>query len=138
MWAFKYNSNNTGPASRGVKIHADMAAVNVNFWVTPDDAVLDKESGGLIVYEDEAAAGMDFAGYNSAASEGAMKELVKNSPTYKVPYKENRLVLFNSSTCRIVTPLSFTQHACALANVLLKPRTRLPNFHQTWDHRPIS
>lgn len=140
MWAFKYNSNNTGPASRGVKIHADMAAVNVNFWVTPDDAVIDKESGGLIVYEDEASAGTDFFGYNSEASEGAMKELVsvtrgsaaqrnssqavrrsrstaaarrlvnanrvscvvcapqvKDSPQYKVPYKENRLVLFNSS-----------------------------------------
>lgn len=127
MWAFKYNSNNTGPASRGVKIHADMAAVNVNFWITPDDAVLDKESGGLVVYEDEAAAGTDFAGYNSAASEGAMKELVKNSPTYKVPYKENRLVLFNSSTCHILTPLPFTQRACAPARLTETTAYSRPN-----------
>jgi hypothetical protein len=115
VWAFKYNSNNTGPASRGVKIHADMAAVNVNFWVTPDDAVLDKETGGLIVYEDEAAAGADFAGYNSAASESVMKELVKDSPTYRVPYKENRLVLFNSSARHIATPPPSPQYAVLCA-----------------------
>ena len=118
MWAFKYNSNNTGPASPGAHIHADMAAVNVNFWVTPDDAVLDKETGGLIVYEDEAAVSAEFAGYNSAASENAMRELVKDSPTYTVPYKENRLVLFNSSALHhhvaCVNAIPETVHASVL------------------------
>ena len=31
-------------------MHADHAAVNLNFWVTPDEANLDPLSGGLVVY----------------------------------------------------------------------------------------
>ena len=34
-WAYKYDSS---PTNAGIKVHADPAAVNVNFWVTPDDA----------------------------------------------------------------------------------------------------
>src|SRR5205823_4234874 len=32
-WAFKYESNNTG-----IALHADAARLNVNFWITPDEA----------------------------------------------------------------------------------------------------
>ena len=35
-WAFKYDSQLTG-----IPLHADFAAVNVNFWITPDEANLD-------------------------------------------------------------------------------------------------
>ena len=45
LWAFKYDSRLSG-----IPIHADFAAVNVNFWVTPDEANLDQDSGGLIVW----------------------------------------------------------------------------------------
>ncbi len=38
-WAFKHDS-----ARRGLNIHADAAAVNVNFWITPDEANLNPES----------------------------------------------------------------------------------------------
>lgn len=34
-------------------VHADDARVNLNFWVTPDDANLDPTSGGLVVYPKE-------------------------------------------------------------------------------------
>lgn len=34
----------------GIAVHADSASVNLNFWVTPDDANLDPDSGGLVVY----------------------------------------------------------------------------------------
>lgn len=34
----------------GISVHADSASVNLNFWVTPDDANLDPTSGGLVVY----------------------------------------------------------------------------------------
>lgn len=39
-----------------------MAAVNVNFWVSPDDAVIDKDTGGLVVYQDEADLDESFYG----------------------------------------------------------------------------
>jgi hypothetical protein len=31
-------------------VHADSAAVNVNIWITDDEANLDQNSGGLVVY----------------------------------------------------------------------------------------
>ncbi len=46
LWGFKYDSQLSG-----IGIHADQAAVNVNFWITPDDANLDPESGGLVVWD---------------------------------------------------------------------------------------
>ena len=54
-WAFKHDS-----ARRGLNIHADAAAVNVNFWITPDDANLNPGSGGLVVWDKEAPKKWDF------------------------------------------------------------------------------
>lgn len=34
----------------GIAVHADSATVNLNFWLTPDEANLDPTSGGLVVY----------------------------------------------------------------------------------------
>ena len=44
-----------------------MAAVNVNFWVSPDDAVIDKDTGGLVVYQDEADLDESFFGCSCPA-----------------------------------------------------------------------
>ena len=45
LWGFK-----SGPSlPADVTTHADFAAVNVNFWITPDEANLDPSHGGLIV-----------------------------------------------------------------------------------------
>jgi len=46
MWGYKCDS--TLP---GLAVHADAAAVNVNFWITEDEANLDPDGGGLRVYE---------------------------------------------------------------------------------------
>ena len=46
MWAFKYDSK----LGRD-NVHADFGKVNLNFWITPDDYNLKKDSGGLIVYD---------------------------------------------------------------------------------------
>jgi len=40
LWAFKYDSR-----LAGINIHADFAAVNVNFWITPYEANLDPAGG---------------------------------------------------------------------------------------------
>lgn len=45
------NSTKTARRSMdGISVHADSAAVNLNFWITPDEANLDPSSGGLVVY----------------------------------------------------------------------------------------
>jgi tetratricopeptide (TPR) repeat protein len=47
IWGFKCGP--TLPAD--ATTHADFAAVNVNFWITPDDANTEPDSGGLTIYD---------------------------------------------------------------------------------------
>ncbi len=61
-WAFKYDGR-----KRGTGAHADFAAVNINFWITADDANLDPESGGLVIWDKPAPLDWGFAQYNRAA-----------------------------------------------------------------------
>jgi Flp pilus assembly protein TadD len=101
LWAYKYDSraykNDNGLT--GIKAHADQAAVNVNFWITPANANLNPKSGGLIVYNAPAPLEWDFKAYNSYNSKERIAEYLKNISPDKsiVPYKENRAVIFNSN-----------------------------------------
>ena len=90
-WAFKYDSELTG-----INLHADFAAVNVNFWITPDDASEDSEAGGLVVWDKEAPLDWDFDKYN--ADEAAMRTFLAESDAeaVRVPYRQNRALVFNS------------------------------------------
>jgi tetratricopeptide (TPR) repeat protein len=92
-WAFKYDSERTG-----LNIHADAAAVNVNFWVTPDEANLDPEHGGLVVWDKEAPRDWNFKAYNNTANEPKVREFLANSgaKAVTIPYRANRAVIFNS------------------------------------------
>jgi hypothetical protein len=91
-WAYKYDSR-----LDGIAIHADQAAVNVNFWITPDAANLDPESGGLVVYGREAPADWDFEKYNG--DEGRMRTYLAAGPCERhvVPHRQNRALMFNSN-----------------------------------------
>jgi tetratricopeptide (TPR) repeat protein len=90
-WAFKYDS-----AMHGIKVHADFAAVNVNFWITPDNANLDPESGGLVVWDVGAPLDWTFERYNCSDIE--IRELLqrRGARATRVPYKANRAVIFDS------------------------------------------
>lgn len=90
MWAYIYDAR-----QGGITAHADQAALNLNFWLTPDEANLDPDSGGLIVYTREAPADWDFRAYNSRPRE--IEDFVADSPSIHVPYRCNRLVMFNSN-----------------------------------------
>jgi tetratricopeptide (TPR) repeat protein len=91
FWAFKYDSS-----LRGIAKHADFAAVNVNFWITPDEANLDPAHGGLVVWDAVAPPDWDFARYNAANDEiRALLEREK-AKAVTVPYRANRAVIFDS------------------------------------------
>ena len=92
-WAFKQDN-----ARRGLNIHADAAAVNVNFWITPDEANLDPEKGGLVVYDKEAPRDWNFAAYNSDQNKPKILEWLNRSGAraIRIPYRANRAVVFNS------------------------------------------
>jgi hypothetical protein len=92
MWGFK-NAPSVPPES---SVHADFAAVNVNFWITPTEANLDPATGGFVVYEADAPPGWDFYTYNGRAD--LIYEYLRQQQARRVviPYRANRAVIFNS------------------------------------------
>jgi hypothetical protein len=90
-WAYKYDSK-----LDGIPLHADHAAVNVNFWITPDEALLEPDAGGLTVWDREAPLDWDFTRYNQ--DEAAMREFLEREQAHAVyiPYRQNRVAMFNS------------------------------------------
>lgn len=105
LWAYKYDSQ-----YRGIKTHADQAAVNVNIWLTREDANLDKESGGLVIFTTKPPADWDFAKYNSDTDK-VREEILKptNYANITVPYRENRAVIFDSMLFHHTDEFSFKE-----------------------------
>jgi Tfp pilus assembly protein PilF len=91
IWAFKYGARVTG-----IPLHADFAAVNVNFWITPDTANLDPAHGGLVIWDKPAPLDWDFAKYNVDAKAGRRFLERQGAKSLTVPYRANRAAIFDS------------------------------------------
>lgn len=91
LWAFKYGERITG-----IPLHADFAAVNVNFWITPDVANLDQAHGGLVIWDKPAPLDWDFAKYNADAKASRRFLESQGAKSLTVPYRANRAVIFDS------------------------------------------
>ena len=80
-------------------MHADAAAVNVNFWITPNEANRNPESGGLVVWNKEAPDDWDFTEYNNDINKPKIQAFLEESGAQPItiPYRENRAVIFNSN-----------------------------------------
>ena len=91
-WAFKCNNK-----MKGIKIHADFAAINVNFWITPDKANLNKNTGGLLIWDKEAPKNWNFEKYNNNHLEIKKFLMKKKSKMKRIKYKSNRVIIFNSN-----------------------------------------
>lgn len=91
-WAFKYDST-----MKGINVHADFAAVNINFWITPDAACRNPDNGGLIVWDQAAPREWSFQKYNG--DEAQIRRFLSQSgaKAIRIPYRANRCVLFNST-----------------------------------------
>jgi tetratricopeptide (TPR) repeat protein len=102
LWAFKYDSR-----LGGIPLHADAAAINVNFWLTPDDANRDPDGGGLIVWDKRAPADCDFGRFvkDEAAIRARLEE--NGAHAVAVPYRQNRAVIFDSALYHETGPLDF-------------------------------
>lgn len=102
LWGFKYSHSQpvTPP-------HADFAAVNVNFWITPDEANLDPGTGGLVVHDVEAPLSWNFDEYNCRGKkiQGYVKSAGKTATT--IPYACNRAVIFHSDLFHATDRLHF-------------------------------
>ncbi len=103
LWGFKYSSR----MDKGINVHADFARVNLNFWVTPDEANLDPESGGLVVYDVPAPLSWSFDDYNTNEEPIYAFLAQSKAGSRRVPYRCNRAVLFNSSLFHETDALHF-------------------------------
>ena len=101
-WSFKYDSKRDG-----IGIHADDARVNVNFWITDDSANMDPECGGMIVWKKMPNKNASFHEFNSPDAMEKMKEDVKDTDYIRVPYKSNRVVIFNSKLYHVTDRIDF-------------------------------
>ena len=91
MWGFKYDSS-----LNGIDIHADFAAVNVNFWITRDEANNDPQSGGLVLWDVAAPKQWDVAKYNRDVAGNRQYLQSVGAKPITVPYRANRAVIFDS------------------------------------------
>jgi Tfp pilus assembly protein PilF len=123
-WAFTCDSG-----VPGIGIHADFAAVNVNFWITPDEANLDPESGGLVIWDVPAPLGWDYQKYNadSDAIRGFLSRSQAKSVT--VPYRANRAVIFDSD-------LFHATDRAAFKAGYLNRRINITLLYGLREHRP--
>ncbi len=105
-WGFKYDSR-----LKGINIHADFAAVNVNFWITPDDANLDPEGGGLVIWDKPAPLEWDFAQYNNPNAGQNIRDFLATSAakSVTVPYRANRAVIFDSDLFHETDRITFKE-----------------------------
>ena len=92
IWAFSY-----GQAGGGTRKHADKAAINVNLWITPDEACPDPEAAGLVVHDVAAPPDWHFEDYN--LDPAPLERLVarEGRAPVRVPYRCNRAAIFDSS-----------------------------------------
>lgn len=79
-----------------VDVHADAATVSVNFWVTPSEANLAPERGGLVVCLAPPPDDWEIKDYD--ADQGRIVTFLEQKAvdSLVVPYGENRAVLFRS------------------------------------------
>ena len=115
FWAFKYDSS-----QHGIRVHADFAAVNVNFWITPDEANLDPEHGGLVVWNVAAPLEWTFERYNAADADIRALIEAQQGRSVVAPYRSNRAVIFDSDLFHETDEITFRpEYECRRINVTL-------------------
>jgi tetratricopeptide (TPR) repeat protein len=103
-WGFKYDSR-----LGGIRLHADQAAVNVNFWITPQEANLNPDSGGMVIWDVAAPADWDISRYNSDDASVQTYLADAKAKSIRVPYRENRAVVFDSDLFHETDTIAFRE-----------------------------
>lgn len=102
LWAYKYQQG-----MDGTELHADVGALSLNLWITPDSANLDPESGGLEILPLALPPDWDFARMN--VQRDALRRLAAEASVMPVsiPYRCNRMVVFGAQLLHRTAPGRF-------------------------------
>jgi hypothetical protein len=103
-WGFKYDSSLSG-----IRIHADQAAVNVNFWITPDEANRNPDHGGLVVWDKKPPLDWDFVRSNGDEKSARDFLAQTGAEPVTVPYRANRAVIFDSDLFHETDKIEFAE-----------------------------
>jgi tetratricopeptide (TPR) repeat protein len=103
-WAYKYDRS-----MGGIGAHADFAAVNCNFWITPDEANPDPSRGGLVVWDKKPPPDWPFTKYNS--DQVAIRQFLSEAGAraVRIPHRQNRMVIFNSDLFHETDGVAFAE-----------------------------
>ena len=101
-WGFKYDQR-----KQGINLHADFADVNVNFWITADEACADATSGGLVVYDLPVPKSWTFTEYNNNSPKLSAYLREQKAVPLRVSYRANRCVVFDSSLIHTTDEMHF-------------------------------
>ena len=103
-WAFKYDS-----VGKGIEVHADQAAVNVNFWIAPEDGNMNKNSGGMRIWNKVPPKSASFDDYNAVKNSTKIRKMLDDHKidSQTVTHKENRAVIFNSKLFHVTDDFEF-------------------------------
>lgn len=91
-WGLMYHKNTKG------NVHADNCARTITIWLTPDKYNLDRDSGGLILYDvKKPEVALPHEHLVGESSMKTVNELTQGRIVI-VPYRYNRAVLFDGKT----------------------------------------
>ncbi len=104
MWGYSHDRHHGG-----IKLHADTAAVNVNYWLSPDAANLQPESGGLLVWDKTPPVDWNFRKLNT--DEAAIRDFLDSSGARPVrfPFRKNRALVFRSDLFHRTDDIDFAE-----------------------------
>jgi len=105
LGAFKYDSE----LSTGTNTHVDNSAVNVNFYIAPDEANLDPESGGMDIWNVALPPGADMRRYNGDEANARDFLARSNAVLTRIPHRCNRAVIFKSDLFHTTSDCRFRE-----------------------------
>ena len=101
-WSLMYHRNISGG------IHADNAALTLTLWLTPDEYNLDKNTGGLVLYDVKRSPEMLPHEHLSYTNSSKFVEENTKGENVVIKYKYNRAVLFDAWTFHKTDILDFS------------------------------
>lgn len=104
LWAYKYQQG-----MGGTELHADIGAVSLNLWVTPDSANLESEGGGLELLPLALPRDWDFRRMN--VQRDTLRRFAAESGVapVSIAYRCNRMVVFGARLLHRTAPGHFAE-----------------------------
>ena len=102
-WSYRYYAQKSGDG-----LHGDSGRVSVNIWLTPDDANLDPNSGGLLFWNKKVPM-LKVKDNPKEMTEQILRDIIAepDAESFSVPYKYNRATLFDSNTIHKTDHINF-------------------------------